>query len=251
MKNLLSLLWTFALIFAPWLLLGALIGSIPGYKLYEYVWKNDKFCTSCHVHDYASIGWKSSIHGELTTCHDCHHQALIDYAREGLALISGNPKFPRDLHHTPYVPRHICEACHLTDADRSSLTGPLSSDEVDKLPKVDRLYLHNIHLNKQTRVPLVSTIPLGQMNEEMKTFGVFDGEPAPKLRERRQIICTDCHGGPANRAHDISVADRSCVRCHANTHRTQFVQQYGCRNCHYQDFLTPLGAMPSAAKIQD
>ncbi|MGE3975469.1 MAG: NapC/NirT family cytochrome c, partial [Bdellovibrionales bacterium] len=59
---------------APSILGGIAMGVYPGYKAYEYAWKNAQFCTSCHVHDYATVGWKDSIHGDKTTCHDCHHQ---------------------------------------------------------------------------------------------------------------------------------------------------------------------------------
>ncbi|OFZ22525.1 MAG: hypothetical protein A2X94_02680 [Bdellovibrionales bacterium GWB1_55_8] len=243
-KNIWQRVWPLLVFVAPWLLVGALIGSVPGYKFYEYVWKDDRFCTSCHVHDYASIGWKDSIHGQLTTCHDCHHQPLVDYARESIVLITKQPKFPKDLHHTPYVPKDLCEACHVAEADRSTLTGPLVDLDVGKLPKVDGLFLHNVHLRKQTRVPLPSTVKHG----EEEKFGIFEGAEITKLSEPRELQCADCHGGPANRAHDFSVADRSCVRCHATSHRTKLVQEFGCRNCHYQDFLTPLSELTPKKK---
>ena len=258
-RNLWSIIWPIIVFIAPWLLVGALVGSYPGYKLYQYVWNDAAFCTSCHVHDYASVGWKKSIHGQLTTCHDCHHQPLVDYARETILLVTKQPKFPKDLHHTPHVAADLCEACHMTEPEQtSSLAGPLSSQkaELKRLPKVDQLYLHALHLRMETRMPLPKMFPLGQE----KNFGTFEpqkdesgaeGHREAKTSTKRNVTCMDCHGGPANRAHDFSVADRSCVRCHASTHRTELVKNFGCRNCHYQDFLTPISATMEQSKAAE
>ncbi|HCM40469.1 MAG: hypothetical protein A2Z97_09325 [Bdellovibrionales bacterium GWB1_52_6] len=247
-KRIFFILWPFLILLGPYFLFGALVGSIPGYMLYSYVWKDDKFCTSCHVHDYASIGWKTSIHGELTTCHDCHHQPLIDYAKEAIVLITKQPKFPMDLHHIPHVPVDICGACHLTEPEQTAtVAGPMTKKDISKLPKVDQLYLHELHLRMETRMPLPRAFPLGKE----KAYGTFEesARVEQKTSTKRSVMCMDCHGGPANRAHDFSVADRSCVRCHANTHRTELVKKLGCRTCHFQDFLTPVSAtLPESEK---
>ncbi|HEX4925265.1 MAG TPA: NapC/NirT family cytochrome c, partial [Bdellovibrionales bacterium] len=79
MGNLLKYLAASLSVVLPAMVLGALAGAFPGYKAYEYVWTDARFCTSCHVHDYATVGWAQSIHGEKTTCHDCHHQPLRAY----------------------------------------------------------------------------------------------------------------------------------------------------------------------------
>lgn len=226
MRRLRSLLF----LLLPSMAAGILLGAYPGYKTYEFVWKDAAFCTSCHVHDYANIGWKQSSHGRLTTCHDCHHQPLHDYVREAFIMVTNPPKFPRDLKHTPNVPKDLCQACHLSTAeDRSTITGPLSPEDVDQLPKVDRLHLHRVHLAKKVKAPLPSHRSHGEVPE-------------------RAITCVDCHGGVSNRAHNFSATDRSCIQCHEKIHQKgQIVKQVGCRSCHFQDFMVPIAPKQNPA----
>lgn len=236
---LLARLRPFALMLMPSIVIGALIGAYPGYKTYEYVWKNADFCTSCHVHDYATVGWKNSVHGQLTTCHDCHHQPLHQYAYELYVLIKDRPKFPKDLHHTPYVPKDLCQACHNTHPeDTSTVTGPLSQENIKRIPKIDQMYLHKVHLSKKVRMPLPSTLHVGDESE----FGRFIKNPpeANAHLPERAITCVDCHGGPPNRAHHFSAADRSCAQCHGGVHNQKMVQETGCRSCHFQQFMIPI-----------
>lgn len=226
------------LMLLPSIAIGALIGAYPGYKLYEYVWKDADFCTTCHVHDYATVGWKNSVHGELTTCHDCHHQPLRQYVYEFYVLLKDNPKFPKDLHHTPYVPKDLCQACHQSQPkDTSTVTGPMSNQDIKKIPKVDKMYLHRVHLQKKTRAPLPSSLDV----KDEKDFGKFKAtgsNPHAELPER-SITCMDCHGGPPNRAHNFTAADRSCTQCHGNVHNQKMAQEVGCRSCHFQQFMIP------------
>lgn len=237
--------------YAPYLLplalpfaIGALIGAYPGYQFYSYAWKDANFCISCHVHDYASIGWQESSHGLRTTCHDCHHQPLRAYMRETYVMLTKNPKFPKDLAHLPHIPRKLCESCHVSDPeDTSTITGPLSKEEVKKIPKVDQMYLHRVHMNAKTDLEPFSKYPLSEA-EKM-------GDPhfeLPKTKgKERPISCMDCHGGPVNRAHQFTALSISCKRCHSltepeNGHPSEHhkrVKEIGCRQCHFQDFLVP------------
>lgn len=229
-----------ALALLPSLLIGAVAGIYPGYRVYDYVWKNADFCLSCHVHDYASVGWAKSIHGQSTTCHDCHHQPLRAYIKEAYVMVKERPKFPKDLHHTPYVPKNLCASCHLSGAvDRSTITGPMQSKDVEKIPKVDRSALHSLHLSKTTKLVLQNHLEL--------TEGERAENPIPlknlsqEKGEERSITCADCHGGPANRGHNFSASDVSCIRCHEPKHTGKMVKEFGCRSCHFQDFIAPVG----------
>ena len=139
---------------APSLAAGFLLGIYPGYRIYSYVWKNDAFCVSCHVHDYAGSALEMSVHGNLTTCHDCHHQALREYIREGIVLITENPKFPLAMKHTPHVPKDICEACHIAaPRHKSSITGPMAGKDIENIPLIDTSHLHVLHLQKEVSPP--------------------------------------------------------------------------------------------------
>lgn len=223
----------------PSIMLGVLAGSYPGYQLYKYTWYNANFCTSCHVHDYATIGWAQSPHGATTTCHDCHHQRLRDYLKEMIVMIKDRPEFPKDLHHTPYVKKELCAACHVSNAaDKSTITGPFELEDVKKIPKVDLSHLHSLHLKKKTELKLLNHHELSPSErgiEKLQPLHEMNFERA----ESRNITCADCHGGPQNRGHNFSAVDSSCIRCHQETHTTKVTKEVGCRFCHFQDFMIP------------
>lgn len=225
---------------APSLLLGAVVGLYPGYRFYRYAWFNPQFCTSCHVHDYATVSWSQSIHGEKTTCHDCHHQRLRDYVKEAYVMATHPPTFPKDLHHTPYVAKSLCSACHVANfADHSTITGPMASEDIEKIPKVDLSKLHKAHLSKETEFSLLNTHSFDENERDVNHL-----HPTLEINrtkaEKRLITCADCHGGPANRGHNFSAVDSTCIRCHEAPHKTKVGQTYGCRSCHFQEFLIPL-----------
>lgn len=222
---------------APSLLIGFAVGAVPGYYAYRYTWYDADFCYSCHVHDYANLAWKNSSHGQSTTCHDCHHQPLRAYLRETWLMLTKRPKFPQDLHHTPYVPNDLCQICHVSGADPARMTGPMPPEEVEKIPKVDAQRLHQIHLNAETDLVLENKVAISESERSMT--------PVPDERinrdrgEKRRIACADCHGGTVNRGHNFSAIDRSCVRCHEPVHQNGLTKTVGCRSCHFQSFLVP------------
>lgn len=216
--------------------LGLLLGAYPGFITYKYVWEDADFCLSCHVHDYVNIAWKNSVHGQLTTCHDCHHLPLHEYIREAYVQVTEWPKFPDDLDHVPHVPKDLCQACHLAaEADRSTITGPLAKEEIDKLPKVDHTYLHQIHLKAKTKVIPYADYHLSKKQRDPRNVIDLPMEEG----EERSITCTDCHGGPGNRAHNFRANDSNCVRCHQEVHQSEIGKKYGCRSCHFQGFMMP------------
>lgn len=224
---------------APGLIVGALAGVYPGFKLYQYTWKSANFCTQCHVHDYVNVAWKKGIHGDFTTCHDCHHQPLRAYIKEVYIMATHPPTFPRDLHQTPHVSTQICSSCHISEgADRSTITGPMLKKDIDKIPKVDLSYQHHLHLGKTTTFKNLNSYKLTDQERSENPNPI---EFLPRERgESRPIECADCHGGPSNRGHNFQATDQSCIRCHDSAHQSKMAQKNGCRSCHYQDFLSPV-----------
>lgn len=232
---------------APSLIAGALIGIYPGYKAYEYTWVESGFCTRCHIHDYANISWKKSVHGAVTTCHDCHHQPLIQYLEEAVALVTKKPSFPVDLKHVPHVDKHLCETCHwdFGKSGKPDVAGPLKAHDLKDIPKVSNTRLHKLHLSKQVKLPFPSkqhldTQPTDNLvNTSM--IGYESKEVGKKEWASRDITCVDCHGGIANRAHNFSATDIACVRCHNAMHKdfapSKVQATFGCRNCHFIEFM--------------
>src|SRR3989338_8296435 len=119
------LMGKFLALISPALVIGLFIGMYPGYKAYEYMWKDPRFCMTCHQHDYASESWQSSINGRVTTCHDCHHQPLHQYAQEIYILLTQKDIYPKSMKHLPHITRGLCESCHVSQPhDTSSIAGP-------------------------------------------------------------------------------------------------------------------------------
>ncbi len=222
----------------PSMITGGLIGAYPGYKVYEFIWEDARFCTACHIHDYANVAWEASSHGKLTTCHDCHHQPLREYIRETVILMTHKPSFPKDLDHVPYVPNDICQACHISDPeDTSTVSGPMAKEDIRLLPKIDKMHLHKLHLEAKTKIGLLKDFKIA---DELR-HGSKGYLPDIEKGEERNVNCSDCHGGPVNRAHNFSVMDLACLRCHDDTHKgSKIARTYGCRNCHFQEFTLPL-----------
>lgn len=223
----------------PALAVGSLLGIYPGYKAYRFMWKDAQFCITCHQHDYASQAWKESIHGMLTTCHDCHHQSLRQYTEQVIVLATQKPKYPQGMKHIPYVTSDLCESCHVSNPkSTSNITGPLEGEKLETIPKIEKTRLHDLHLNKQTQLALPKAFRL--LQDDQKHFGSFGGMPQKvSNHEKRPIVCMDCHGSIPNRAHNFSATDAACINCHEKiSHTPSSIQkQYGCRNCHFTEFL--------------
>jgi len=221
----------------PSMITGGVVGVYPGYKFYEFVWKDARFCTSCHIHDYASVAWETSSHGKLTTCHDCHHQPLREYLREIIVFLTDKPSLPQDLTHVPYVPNNICQSCHVSNPNGTfSFSGPMAKEDIHLLPKVDQMHLHKVHLSAKTKAK-----PLKEYRqpEELKEKAITS-QPSIERGKERLVSCSDCHSGPARRAHSFSVMDMVCLPCHNDAHqKSQIIKNYGCRSCHFQEFILP------------
>ncbi len=240
MRRCLVRIGQFLALTAPAIVIGLLMGAYPGYKAYEYMWKDARFCMTCHQHDYASHSWQSSIHGRTTTCHDCHHQPLHQYAEEIYILLTQKEKFPKSMKHLPYVTRDLCESCHIDHPhDTSSISGPFSGKSLKEIPKINKTRLHALHLSKETDAPLPKSFHL--LKDDASQFGKFGQKKNSNshLSQKRHLVCVDCHGGIPNRAHNFSATDASCINCHEKIaqHPTKLQKTFGCRNCHFTEFL--------------
>jgi hypothetical protein len=223
----------------PSLLLGMAIGLYPGYQAYKYIWKDAGFCLTCHQHDYAQISWQESVHGEITTCHDCHHQPLRQYVEEMFVLATQDSKH---IKHIPNIQNELCEACHISNPhSRSSLSGPLEDEDLEGMPMIDKTQLHALHLSEKTTVPLPKEFAVHKNRSLQQSYGRLNKQKSDQKKdeEERLITCVDCHGGIPNRAHNFSATDASCANCHEKTaHKPSELQEsFGCRICHFPEFL--------------
>jgi 5-methylcytosine-specific restriction endonuclease McrA len=208
-------------------LLGALAGRPLGENVYRYTWTDARFCDDCHVHDYANEAWAQSVHGGVTSCHDCHRVPIRHYPRNLWKALFDRPQGPDDIH-APHVPIVVCSQCHSEAGADEPLTGPMSDRVRAQVGKVDGSTLHDIHLRAESRVP-------PPLFGGTRTAARPDDE-AKAQAEDSVITCMDCHGAENNRAHRFAGTDTNCLRCHEGLHREGRLARLSCRECHFAGF---------------
>lgn len=214
---------------------GALAGVPMHEKGYDYMWRDARFCDDCHVHDYANEAWATSIHGGVTTCHDCHRVPIRHYPRNLFVTVFDAPQSEADIHR-PEVGTQICSQCHLREEGDEPLTGPLPEAVRQKLVKVDDSPLHKVHMSATSRLPSAY-----QRGKEDQTGGTAL-EASDKSHEGAAgaILCADCHGAGPNRAHSFEATRDNCVLCHQEPQaHAGGAASLDCRDCHLSGFLAP------------
>jgi hypothetical protein len=230
------------------LLVGGLSGMPVNERVFDYMWKDSRFCDDCHVHDYANEAYERSIHASLTTCHDCHLVPIRHYPRNLMVTLFDTPQSPDDIHR-PDVSSVICERCHSNETDSDALTGPMSDELRAQVVKIDDSPLHRLHLSSKERQPASwqggnDDAPIRE-TEAHATHGV-----TPSWDEG-VITCMDCHGAENNRAHSFTATRTNCVACHTRAEPTDgdhaaqaddSTRTLECRECHFQGFIGNSGS---------
>lgn len=213
-------------------LAGFLGGSVSGKpvadSLYGYMWSDARFCDDCHVHDWANERWAASVHGTLTTCHDCHRVPIRHYPMNLLVTLVDTPETPEDIPKAE-VKMVICEQCHSESGAEEAVTGPMPDEVRDQVVRIDHSPLHRIHLDAKTRLP---TLYGGGRPDE-------EAEPAEALEgEEGKIICLDCHGGEDLHVHRFVATSDDCQECHHDIMPTDEAgAELSCLDCHGRGFV--------------
>ncbi len=236
-RNWLRSHWTFLLAHPAVLVMvivaagaGGVAGVPAGDEMYMYMWRDPNFCNDCHVHDYANERWAASVHGRLTTCHDCHRVAIRHYPVNLYVTLFATPEVPEDIP-TAEVEMVVCEQCHLATDEGEPLTGPMTAALRARVPKVDDNPLHKIHLNAKERRPSAYQGGTGEL------------EPAEgELDEGRAVVCLDCHGGDRLNVHRFVAQSDDCEACHEGIRPKDLGgRPLECLDCHARGFegVTP------------
>lgn len=236
---------------ALWGILGAgfAAGSLAGVpveeKVYDYVWNDSYMCDDCHVHDYANQAYWGSVHGGVTTCHDCHLVPISHYPRNLYVTALTPPEGPEDIH-PPQVASVVCTRCHSREGQDEPLTGPMSEAVRLQTVKIDESELHRLHLGSKERVP--SSWEGGtEPSEHHAGYGPLVAPFHRPSWDEGVITCADCHGAEDNRAHQFTATRDNCVACHGDLHvDTGRMVDLDCRQCHLAGFLA--GTLRDAVK---
>jgi hypothetical protein len=88
---------------------GAVVASVGGYQVYDFVEHDNRFCTGCHVMADAYVSFEESGHAELG-CKECHAQPRTESARQLYLWVLERPHEVGP--HSP-VPDARCASCHV------------------------------------------------------------------------------------------------------------------------------------------
>ncbi len=192
------------------------VASVAGYRVYDFVEHDNRFCTGCHVMADAFVRFDESAHNELG-CKDCHAQPKTESARQLLIWVTDRPLEIGP--HSP-VPNVRCAACHVEqDGDEwpqiaASLGHRVHFDSED--PDLDGLMCVGCHgVTVHEFVPVSATCAECHGSESEIQLGRMGGET-----ELHCVVCHDFLGreGVTLPGTDESVAmlpDQSrCLSCH-------------------------------------
>ena len=205
--------------------LGSGAGVPAANEMYTYMWRDPNFCNDCHVHDYANERWEHSVHGKLTTCHDCHRVAIRHYPLNLIVTLFDTPQKPEDIPKAE-VGMVVCEQCHLKSGEEEPLTGPMTDDLRHLVAKVDDSPLHKVHLEAKGRKP---SNYHGGTGAELERPSELDAD--------RTVVCLDCHGGDRLRVHRFVADSSDCEQCHAGIRpKDEAGHELECLDCHARGF---------------
>ncbi len=215
------------------LLCGSLAGLPAGDEMFTYMWADPRFCDDCHVHDYANKAWARSVHGQLTTCHDCHRVPIRHYPKNLVLALFDRPQTPEDIPR-PEVKMVICEQCHLKSGAEEPLTGPMPDNLRGLVVRVDDSPLHKLHLGAKGRTP--SLYEGGKPETEHPAPAEAAGSPEEVAEGK--IECLDCHGGLHLEVHRFTATSEACVACHEGIRPAdESGRGLSCLDCHARGFL--------------
>jgi len=237
---------------------GSALGLPVGARLYDYQWRDARFCDDCHAHDYASEGWARSVHYGLTTCHDCHRVPISHYPKNLWKMIVAKPETMEDIHR-PHVATVVCEQCHSEHGAEEELSGPMPETLRRRVVKVGESPLHKMHLEARTRKPGRYR---GEAGDDTRANGSAghgprgreasgdDSAEDPHVPEADagKVNCMDCHGSESNRGHRFESTQETCLACHEGQRPTHDrLSAVSCRDCHFAGFTVLAAAGPAKA----
>jgi hypothetical protein len=198
------------------LLVGGAAASVAGYRVYDFVEHDNRFCTGCHVMADAFMRFEDSPHNELG-CKECHAQPRTESARQLYLWVMERPMEVGA--HAP-VPDARCTSCHV-DQDEgqwpqiaASLGHRVHFDSDDpELGGLMCVVCHGVSVHEFT--PVEATCGECHVDESHASLGRMGAET--------ELHCVVCHdflarepavlpGVPEGMA---MLPDRSmCVACH-------------------------------------
>jgi len=212
-----------------------LLAAGMGYKSYEFVETDRRFCNGCHIFIGSGQAWIRPDSGNYSlvprlegkhdslSCHTCHP---LKPMKEAVKLVFWMSGF-RDKEIPPHakVPRTVCEQCHVTgDAKKSwqaiaATAGHRTHLESDSSALKGKVECLTCHARTAHRfVPVSQTCGQSGCHEESTTHIVLG-----KMATQGEFHCVACHNFTAevpllatrdSAAGTLRPALRQCLGCH-------------------------------------
>ncbi|MEO8636212.1 MAG: hypothetical protein ABI587_13135 [Gemmatimonadales bacterium] len=212
-----------------------LVAAGLGFKSYEFVETDRRFCNGCHIFVASGQAWVESDTGNYTlvnrmegkhdslSCHSCHPLKPVKEAVKMLFWMSGVRDKEIPAH--AKVPRAVCEQCHVTGEAKESWQAiaataghrtHLESDSSALKGKVECLTCHAQTAHRF--VPVSQTCGQSGCHEESTTHIVLG-----KMATQGEFHCVACHNFTAevpllatrdSAAGTLRPALRQCFSCH-------------------------------------
>lgn len=238
---------------------GGTVAAVAGYRVYDFVEHDNRFCTGCHVMAEAYVSFDESAHRELG-CKECHAQPRTESARQLYLWVLDRPQEVGP--HSP-VPDARCRSCHVEGdpeqwAQIEASLGHrvhLESDDPD-LVEAMCVTCHGVSVHEFQPADATcgecheaeATVRLGRMADEAELHCVachdfLGDEPAdlPGIAEGIALLperaqCAACHemaGLLAEAELDVDPHGAVCGACHnPHTQETPADAVETCLDCH-------------------
>jgi len=194
---------------------------LVGFRTYDYVENDPRFCLSCHLMESAYGRWQTSVHAKVG-CHACHQQstaAKLDQLWKYATLRPTRVSKHAEVDYTR------CAACHLSRDPRWKQIADTAGHRVH----FERLGLQCVGCHSKGVHVFVRPTDSCQGCHTQQVTG------AGKMAA---FHCTTCHDFLA-RDHELGAPTRAeCLTCHATMQvRTERFDpkapmQFPCQQCH-------------------
>lgn len=200
------------------LVIAAILG---GYRFYDYVENDPRFCGSCHIMQTAWQTWQQGPHKSVN-CHTCHRQNIQDRTRIVWSwAISSIEKIPP---HTR-LDRSVCEGCHINDKV--------------KWPQIAKTAGHKIHVMKAELQCLSCHLPsLHAVKPKVEDCAKCHAQAWLNIGGMRGFHCTTCHRFLVPQEAGLEPKRELCLACHqamqlkGETFPVAGPMKFECANCH-------------------
>lgn len=195
--------------------------AVTGYRFYDYVEHDPRFCGSCHIMETAWKTWQEGSHKSVA-CKNCHQQHIEDRARIVWRWATSNVKAIPP--HTQ-LNRAVCENCHL--------------NETTQWTQIRTTAGHDVHVVRAGLECLSCHLPsLHATQPKTEACTKCHSHARMNIGGMKAFHCTGCHAFLVAKDKGMEPGKELCLSCHAGlqlkgeTFPTGAPMQFECSACH-------------------